>query len=108
MDTLITAAISVGVSFASSFTTYFFTRKKYNVEVKGGSINNMDDSLDFYIKLSNDNKSKLDTLSKENETLRAKLEEILGENVKLMEEVLTLKTQISNLTELIEQNGANT
>ncbi len=105
METIVTALIGILVTFASSLTTYFFTRRKYNAEVEGNSIDNMDNSLDFYIKLANDNKEKLDSLSSENENLRNKMEEVLQENVKLMEQMIELRAQINKLTSIVKKNG---
>ncbi len=65
----------------------------------------MDNSLDFYIKLANDNKEKLDSLSSENENLRNKMEEVLQENVKLMEQMIELRAQINKLTSIVKKNG---
>ena len=66
---LITALIGVVTTFASGWTSWFFTRKKYNSEVDQTVIHNMNESLEFYKKLSDDNKVRLDEMIKRNDEL---------------------------------------
>lgn len=48
---------------------WFFARKKYNSEVDNNNIKNMQESLEFYMKLSDDNSKRLEILLKQNEDL---------------------------------------
>ena len=80
---LITALIGIVTTFTSGFTAWFFARKKYNSEVDSNLINNMKESLDFYEKLSTDN--------------RERLEEVLKRNTELEQEVGELRKQLFNL-----------
>lgn len=73
---IIIAAVGVISTFASGFTSWFFTRKKYNSEVNHNTIENMDDSLDFYKKLSDDNKTRLDELLISNRELSLEVQEL--------------------------------
>ena len=45
---LITGGKGIVTTVASGFTSWFFTRKKYNSEVDNNVIQNMKESLDFY------------------------------------------------------------
>lgn len=76
IDVLITGVIGIITSCVSSWTTWFFTRKKYNTEVDNNLIENMKESLDFYMRLSDDNKRRLDIALERNEVLAAKVEEL--------------------------------
>lgn len=80
---LITGGVGLLTTIISSWTTWFFARKKYNSEVDSNLINNMRESLDFYEKLSTDN--------------RERLEEVLKRNTELEQEVGELRKQLFNL-----------
>ena len=87
---LITGAVGVVSSIISAWTSWFFARKKYNSEVDGNLIANMQESLNFYKQLSDDNKKRLDDVLRRNEELEKRDE-------KLEDEVRQLKTQMINL-----------
>ena len=88
MSTEILVAIAGIVStFIGSWTSWFFTRKKYNSEVDNTVIENMKQSLEFYTKLSDDTKNRLD------ETLK-RLDETSRKNDELENEIRTLKNQV--------------
>ena len=55
---VITIIGGIVASIISGWGSWFFARKKYNSEVDNTLIENMQKSLDFYMKLSDDNKSK--------------------------------------------------
>ena len=80
---LITGGVGLLTTIISSWATWFFARKKYNSEVDSNLINNMKESLDFYEKLSTDN--------------RERLEEVLKRNTELEQEVGELRKQLFNL-----------
>ena len=80
---LITGGIGLITTIVSSWASWFFARKKYNSEVDSNLINNMKESLDFYEKLSTDN--------------RERLEEVLKRNTELEQEVGELRKQLFNL-----------
>ena len=80
---LITGGVGILSTITSSWITWFITRKKYYSEVDNNLINNMRESLDFYEKLSTDN--------------RERLEEVLKRNTELEQEVGELRKQMFNL-----------
>ena len=77
---LITGGIGLITTIVSGWTSWFFARKKYDSEVDSNLINNMKESLDFYEKLSSDN--------------RERLEEVLKRNTELEQEVRELRKQV--------------
>ena len=81
---------SIISSIITGFASWFFTRKKYYEEVKAGRIENKTSELEFYQKLSDDNKIRLDQLLKEKEELRA-------ENSKLDARCNKLEDRINEL-----------
>ena len=83
-DVLITGGVGLLTSIVSSWTTWFFARKKYNSEVDLNLVEKMEKSLEFYKLLSDDNKNRL--------------EEITERNNELEKEVQELRKQVLNLT----------
>ena len=82
---LITGGIGLVTTIVSGWTSWFFARKKYDSEVDSNLINNMKESLDFYEKLSTDNRERLEEVLKRN----TKLEKEIGELRKQVFEVMT-------------------
>ena len=78
-------------TIVSGFASWFFTKKKYNAEVNNNLISNMQDSLEFYKALADDNKRRLD--------------EVLNENADLRKEVSELREQVSKLTSALADYG---
>ena len=83
LSIIITGIVGLVSTIVSSWTTWFFTRKKYNSEVDSTNIQNMQETLEFYKKLSDYNKERLD--------------ESLRRNEQLEEEVNKLKEQVFSL-----------
>lgn len=90
-DTWIAILGGVIATITSSFASWFFTKRKYNTEVDGSIISNMQESLEFYKALADDNKERLDT--------------VLQENAELRKEVAELREQVSKLTSALAQYG---
>lgn len=90
-DTWIAVIAGAITTFASSFTTWFFTKRKYNTEVDANLIKNMQESLEFYKSLADDNK--------------ARLEDVLRENAELRKEIDDLRKQVGDLTSTLANYG---
>ena len=90
-ETWITILSSAITAFATAFTTWFFTKRKYNAEVDNNVITNMQESLEFYKTLADDNK--------------ARLEEVLKENTELRKEIADLRNQVDKLTSTLATYG---
>ena len=84
LDIIITGCIGIISSIITGWTTWFFTRKKYNSEVDSNLIQNMKESLDFYRKLSDDNKERLEEVLKRNELLEQEVGELRKQMFSLM------------------------
>lgn len=110
--------ITGAVGLITTIVSWFLAKKKYNSEVDNNVIKNMQESLDFYEKLSDDNKSRLDksleenkilrqdldALTAENEQLRTSMRTLSRENQTLKEELDELKKQVQQLTALVKQS----
>lgn len=68
---------------ASSFVSWFFAKRKYNAEVDNHLITNMQESLEFYKTLADDNKVRLDAVLQENAALRKEVNEMRDKLVAL-------------------------
>lgn len=97
-EILITAVVGLLTTIVSSWSTWVFARKKYNSEVDHNVIDNMKESLEFYEKLSNDNKARLTEALEENKKLREDLNIVLEENKALKKDMDDLKSQMIKLT----------
>lgn len=103
MDILITTITGILASVFSGGITYLYTRKKYNSEVDNTLITNMQESLTFYTKLSDDNSSRLQDLLTDYSKLREQFETVLSENDQLRIEVIKLRSQIASLTKELKK-----
>lgn len=56
---LITGGIGLVTTVVSSWTSWFFARKRYNTEVDSNEIENLKKSLEFYESIVKDNNKKL-------------------------------------------------
>ena len=65
-DTWIAILGGVITSIVSGFASWFFTKRKYNAEVDNNLIGNMQESLEFYKTLADDNKQRLEEVLQEN------------------------------------------
>ena len=89
IDILITGSIGLFSTIISSITTWILARRKYNSEVDNNLINNMKDSLDFYEKLSADNRERLKEVLKRNTELEQEIEELKKQMFALMSSICT-------------------
>lgn len=100
-ELLITGGIGLVSTIVSGWVSWVFARKKYNSEVDGNLIENMQKSLEFYKNLSDDNEQRLDKVLEDNVALRQTVEELLRENKQLKREIDTLKDQVIKITTTI-------
>ena len=87
LDVLITGAVGVVSSIISAWTSWFFARKKYNSEVDNNLIENMQNSLNFYKQLSDDNRKRLDDVLKRNEELDKEIQDLRKQLFNLMSSI---------------------
>lgn len=90
-ELIISGIVTVVTTTIGSVVTYLVTRKKYKAEVDNNVISNMDDSLEFYKKLSDDTNKRLDDILKKNN-------ELIASNESLEKEVKQLKVTVDDLT----------
>ena len=95
MDVIITGLIGFISTIISGWVTWFFTRKKYNAEVDQTLVQNMKESLDFYKKLSDDNRDRLQEVLKRNDELEQEIKKLRDQVFIIMNQIcLTSQCQI--------------
>lgn len=107
---LITGGVGIITTVISGWTSWFFARRKYNSEVDNNLIENMQQSLEFYKKLSDDNKNRLDEVLKRNAELEQEIRDLRKQMFSLMNSIctdLTYQLRKRNLNLFNEQNGTD-
>lgn len=107
---LITGGVGIITTVISGWTSWFFARRKYNSEVDNNLIENMQQSLEFYKKLSDDNKNRLDEVLKRNAELEQEIRDLRKQMFNLMNSIctdLTCQLRKRNLNLFNEQNGTD-
>lgn len=107
---LITGGVGIITAVISGWTSWFFARRKYNSEVDNNLIENMQQSLEFYKKLSDDNKNRLDEVLKRNAELEQEIKDLRKQMFSLMNSIctdLTCQLRKRNLNLFNEQNGTD-
>ena len=107
---LITGGVGIITTVISGWTSWFFARRKYNSEVDNNLIENMQQSLEFYKKLSDDNKNRLDEVLKRNTELEQEIRDLRKQMFSLMNSIctdLTCQLRKRNLNLFNEQNGTD-
>lgn len=107
---LITGGVGIITTVISGWTSWFFARRKYNSEVDNNLIENMQQSLEFYKKLSDDNKNRLDEVLKRNAELEQEIKDLRKQMFSLMNSIctdLTCQLRKRNLNLSNEQNGTD-
>ena len=107
---LIIGGVGIITTVISGWTSWFFARRKYNSEVDNNLIENMQQSLEFYKKLSDDNKNRLDEVLKRNAELEQEIRDLRKQMFSLMNSIctdLTCQLRKRNLNLFNEQNGTD-
>lgn len=107
---LITGGAGIITTVISGWTSWFFARRKYNSEVDNNLIENMQQSLEFYKKLSDDNKNRLDEVLRRNAELEQEIKDLRKQMFSLMNSIctdLTCQLRKRNLNLFNEQNGTD-
>lgn len=107
---LITGGVGIITAVISGWTSWFFARRKYNSEVDNNLIENMQQSLEFYKKLSDDNKNRLDEVLERNAELEQEIKDLRRQMFSLMNSIctdLTCQLRKRSLNLFNEQNGTD-
>ena len=87
IQVIVTGVVGLITTITSGWVSWLFAKKKYNAEVDTNLIENMQKSLDFYMKLSDDNKARLDEALKRNEVLEDEVRDLRKQMFELMNNI---------------------
>lgn len=87
IQVIVTGVVGLITTITSGWVSWLFAKKKYNAEVDTNLIENMQKSLDFYMKLSDDNKVRLDEALKRNDTLEGEIKDLRKQMFELMNNI---------------------
>lgn len=104
-DVLITGGVGIISSILSSWTTWFFTRKKYNSEVDLNLVEKMEKSLEFYKSLSDDNNARLEDLTRRNSNLEGEVQDLRKQVLNLTMNICMDLTCANRVRETVRKYG---
>ena len=104
---LITGGVGILSTIASSWITWFITRKKYYSEVDHNLIENMESSLEFYKKLSDDNRARLEEMAERNKLLEVEVQELRKQMLNLTMNICMDLTYANRIREQLKRRGYN-
>lgn len=90
IDTLYAVLLSAGTGIAGGFSGWLFTRKKYNTEVDSNEINNLKDSITIYHTIIEDEKQRIDDLTKRCDRYEEKITELEDSNKQFRDRYLSI------------------
>ena len=104
---LITGGVGLVTSIVSSWTAWFFARKKYNSEVDLNLVEKMEKSLEFYRNLSDDNRARLEEITERNNELEKEVAELRKQVLNLTMNICMDLTCSNRIKEMTKRNGKN-
>lgn len=104
---LITGGVGIFSTIVSSWITWFITRKKYYSEVDHNLIENMENSLEFYKKLSDDNRARLEEMAERNKALEIEVQELRKQMLNLTMNICMDLTCANRVREQIKRRNSN-
>ena len=107
METLITGGIGLLTTIVSAWASWVFARKKYNSEVDNNLIKNMQESLDFYKKLSDDNRARLEEMAERNTALEIEVQELRKQMLNLTLNICMDLTCANRVREQVKRKNPN-
>ena len=87
IQVIVTGVVGLITTITSGWVSWLFAKKKYNAEVDTNLIENMQKSLDFYMKLSDDTKARLDEALKRNDLLENEVRDLRRQMFELMNNI---------------------
>lgn len=103
MNELTIGIIGLLTSIATAWASWYFTRKKYDVEVDNSIIEGMQDSLKFYTSLSDDNKVRLNEMIERSSKIEEENKVLKEENKALKERQEELESELATLKAKVEE-----
>lgn len=106
-ELLITGGIGFASTIVSGWVSWIFARKKYNSEVDHNLIENMENSLEFYQKLSDDNRARLEEMAERNRVLELEVQELRKQMLNLTMNICMDLTCANRIREQLKRKSSN-
>lgn len=106
-ELLITGGIGLVSTIVSGWVSWVFARKKYNSEVDHNLIENMENSLEFYKKLSDDNRARLEEMAERNKALEVEIQELRKQMLNLTMNICMDLTCANRVREQLKRRNSN-
>lgn len=106
-ELLITGGIGLVSTIVGSWVSWVFARKKYYSEVDHNLIENMENSLEFYKKLSDDNRARLEEMAERNKTLEMEIQELRKQMLNLTMNICMDLTCANRVREQLKRRSSN-
>lgn len=106
-ELLITGGIGLISTIVSGWVSWVFARKKYNSEVDHNLIENMENSLEFYKKLSDDNRTRLEEMAERNKALEVEIQELRKQMLNLTMNICMDLTCANRVREQLKRRNSN-
>lgn len=106
-ELLITGGIGLVSTIVSGWVSWIFARKKYNSEVDHNLIENMENSLEFYKKLSDDNRTRLEEMAERNKALEVEIQELRKQMLNLTMNICMDLTCANRVREQLKRRNSN-
>lgn len=106
-ELLITGGIGLVSTIVSGWVSWIFARKKYNSEVDHNLIENMENSLEFYKKLSDDNRARLEEMAERNKALEVEIQELRKQMLNLTMNICMDLTCANRVREQLKRRSSN-
>lgn len=106
-ELLITGGIGLVSTIVSGWVSWVFARKKYNSEVDHNLIENMENSLEFYKKLSDDNRARLEEMAERNKALEVEIQELRKQMLNLTMNICMDLTCANRVREQLKRRSSN-
>lgn len=106
-ELLITGGIGLVSTIVSGWVSWVFARKKYNSEVDHNLIENMENSLEFYKKLSDDNRARLEEMAERNRVLEVEIQELRKQMLNLTMNICMDLTCANRVREQLKRRSSN-
>lgn len=101
------ALIGSSTTIIGSIISWLLAKKKYYVDTENSIIQNMENSLEFYKKLSDDNRARLEEMAERNNALELEVQELRKQMLNLTMNICMDLTCANRVREQIKRRNSN-
>ena len=101
------ALIGSSTTIMGSIVSWLLAKKKYYAEAENNIIQNMENSLEFYQKLSDDNRARLEEMAERNKALEIEVQELRKQMLNLTLNICMDLTCANRVREQVKRKNPN-